>query len=233
VELFPSPYIHIGGDEAPKARWKACPDCQRRIREEGLKDEHALQVYVTNHMAEYLASKGRRLMGWNEILEPGLAPSAVVHFWLGGRDKLIHALREGRQAVMSTYLDAYLDHNHRLMPLSRAYRYDPVPKEFAGSEAGNIMGLEFPLWTEWVWSRARLDYQAFPRLTAMAESGWTQKDRKNFLNFRHRLGHFLRRLDLLGVGYAPLNEAEPPFWKRWGSEATLALVQTKVAAPRK
>ena len=211
LELFPSPYIHIGGDEAPKKRWKGCPDCQRRIREEGLKGEHALQVYFTNRIAAYLDSKGRHVMGWNEILQDGLVKGAVVQFWARGRERLLEAIRtEKRAVVMSTYLDTYLDHSYSLMPLSRAYRYEPIPAELGENDAGSILGLEFPIWSEWVPNRARLDYQVYPRLTAMAETGWTPKDKKDFKDFRRRLEKLLDRLDRLGVRYAPLKEAEPP-----------------------
>ena len=230
LELFPSAYIHIGGDEAPKKRWKICPDCQRRIVEEGLKDEHALQVYFTNRIAAYLDSKGRRAVGWNEILQAGLAKSAVVQFWVRGRKSLLQALREDQRAiVMSTYMDAYLDHAYSLMPLSRAYRFEPVPQELDEKEAISILGPEFPLWTEWVPDRARLDYQAYPRLTAMAETAWTPKDRKDLGDFRRRLAGFLERLDRLEVRYAPLPETEPARIKRLFGIFSIAQPQTKTA----
>jgi hexosaminidase len=229
LELFPSPYIHIGGDEAPKTRWKNCPDCQRRIREEGLKNEHTLQVYFTSRIAVYLDSKGRHVMGWNEILQNGLVKSAVVQFWARGREQLLEAIQTGkRPIVMSTYLDAYLDHSYSLMPLSRAYRYEPIPKELEEKDAGSILGLEFPLWSEWVPNRARLDYQVYPRLTAMAETGWTPKDKKDFKDFRRRLEKFLERLGRLGVRYAPLREAEPSWLEQRLGIFTIARPQTKI-----
>ena len=231
LELFPSPTIHIGGDEAPKKRWKACPDCQRRIREQGLKSEQALQVYFTNRIAAYLDSKGRHAMGWNEILQPGLVKSAVVQFWVRGRKQLLQALRSDQRAiVMSTYLDAYLDHAYSLMPLSRAYRFEPVPEDLDEKEAGSILGPEFPLWTEWVPDRLRLEYQAYPRLTALAETAWTPKDRKDLGDFRRRLPVFLSRLDRLGVRYAPMNEAEPARIKQLFGIFSIVQPQTKIAS---
>ncbi len=228
LDLFPSPYIHIGGDEAPKLRWKKCADCQWRLREEGLKDEHALQGYFTNRMMAYLHSKGRRGLGWNEILQEGLIDGAGVQFWAHGRQALLKAIRSGSHPViMSTYLDTYLDHSYSLMPLSRAYRYEPVPAELGEEETVSILGLEFPLWTEWVPNRDRLDYQAYPRLTAMAETGWTSRERKDWADFLKRLETFLQRLDILGVRYAPLETAEPPWFRRLFGMFTIAMPQRK------
>jgi len=228
LDLFPSPYIHIGGDEAPKKRWKACPDCQRRIKQEELKDEHALQVYFTNRIIAYLAQRGRRAIGWNQILDAGLAKDAVVQNWMGNRKRLLQAIKdEQRKVVMSSYLDTYLDHSYSLMPLSRAYRYEPVPPELDDEESACILGLEFPLWGEYVRSRARLDYQAYPRLTAMAETGWTPKTQKDLDSFRQRLAHFLKRLDLLGVDYASMDDVEPSRFKQRFGIFTIPMPQTK------
>jgi hexosaminidase len=230
LELFPSRYIHIGGDEAPKKRWKECPDCQLRIREEGLEDEHALQIYFTNRIAKYLKSKGRNVIGWNEILKNGLEEGALVQFWARNRKGLVRAIRqEKRKVVMSTYLDAYLDHSYSLMPLSRAYLFDPIPQELDTKDSTSVQGVEFPLWAEWVPNRARLDYQTYPRLTAMAETGWTQKNRKDYNDFRLRLDTFLGRLDRLGVRYAPLGEVEPPKVRQWFGVFTIPRKQTRTA----
>jgi hexosaminidase len=230
MELFPSLYIHVGGDEAPKVRWKKCPDCQRRIREHGLKSEHELQVFFTNRIAAYLDSKGRHLVGWNEILGDELVSGAVVQFWVRGRERLLEAIRTGKRAVvMSDYMEAYLDHSYSLTPLSRAYRYEPVPKELDEKDSGSILGVEFPLWSEWVPNRQRLDYQTYPRLIAMAETGWTPKNRKDFPDFHHRLEVFLNRLDWFGVRYASLKDVEPSWARRLFGVFTIAQPQTRIA----
>jgi hexosaminidase len=230
LDLFPSPYIHIGGDEAPKARWKNCPDCQRRIQAQGLAGEHALQVYFTNRIGVYLARRGRRLMGWNEILEPSLAKDALVQYWRGNQGALMEAIRQDkRQVIMSTFLDTYLDHGYSLMPLIRAYRYEPVPAALAESESASVLGLEAPLWSEWLPSRARLEYQAYPRTLALAETAWTPKTKKDLTGFRYRLVHFLPRLDRLGVRYAPLADVEPAPWEKWLGTFSLIWPQKKVA----
>jgi hexosaminidase len=130
---------------------------------------------------------------------------------------------------MSTYLDTYLDHSYSLMPLSRAYRYDPIPAELDEKDAASILGVEFPLWTEWVPNRLRLDYQAYPRISALAETGWTTKDRKDLPDFRLRLQKFLQRLEKLGVHYAPLQEVEPSWFKKLFGIFTIAIPQKKIS----
>jgi hexosaminidase len=230
LELFPSLYIHIGGDEAPKKRWKNCPDCHERIRKEGLKDTHALQVYFTNRIAAYLELKGRHAIGWNEILQDGLAENAVVQFWDGDRDQLLESIRTNqRGTVMSPRLHTYLDYAYNRLSLSRAYHFEPVPAGLDEKAAASILGMESPLWTEWVPNRTRLDYQTYPRLTALAETGWTPGDRKGLPDFRRRLESFLARLDRLGVRHASLREAEPLRFMEWFSAFSIAHPQPKIA----
>jgi hexosaminidase len=227
MALFPSPFIHIGGDEAPKKRWKECPACQQRIRQEGLKDEHALQVYFTNRIARYLAAHGRRLVGWNEILAPGLEMGALPQYWIGNRKAMVAAMRGGRKAIISSYLFAYLDHSYSLTPLSKAYRFEPIFRELGEEADRNVLGLEALLWTEFIPNRARLDYQTFPRLTAFAETGWTLKEKKDFGDFQQRLAIFLHRLDELGVRYARDGDIEPAWYKQLFGIFTIPQPQTK------
>jgi hexosaminidase len=208
LELFPSPFIHIGGDEAPKARWKECPHCQQRIKDEGLKDEEALQVYFVNRMVDYITQRGKRVIGWSEILHEGLTESAIVQFWIGRPKKYSDALhtQPGREIINSYCVSTYLDYNYKLISLQRAYRFEPVFRNLGTEETNRILGLESPLWTEWVRDRNKLDHQTYPRLTAFAETGWSQKDRKNYKDFSRRLGVFLKRLHLLDVHYATPKE---------------------------
>ena len=226
LALFPSPYIHIGGDEAPKKRWKACPKCQARLRAEGLPDEKALQVYFTNRLAAYLTARGRRVVGWNQILGKGLATRAIPQWWVGDQKQFWQALEAGHEGILSAYLETYLDHSHALTPLSRAYRYEPLSPTLSAEAAKRVLGLEAPLWSEFVRSPARLDYQTYPRLPAYAETAWTPRELKDYVDFRARLEPFLK---LLAVRHAPLNEAEPPFYKTWLGLLTLPQPQEQVA----
>ncbi len=214
MDMFPAPYIHIGGDEVPKGRWKKCPACRLRIKQEGLANASQLQGYFTNRISAYLARHGRRAVGWNQILGEGLDERAVVQYWIGGRKRLIAALRRGREAIISPYLETYLDHSYALTSLGKAYRFEPLFSELDASAARNVIGLEAPLWSEFVPDRARLDYQTYPRLSAYAETGWSRREDKDVADFYRRLGHFVRRLDELGVQYAPLSEADPPRFRQ-------------------
>ena len=229
MALFPAQYIHIGGDEAPKARWKKCPDCQRRILEDGLKDEQALQVYFTNRIADYVAGHGRTIIGWNQALSNDLHPDALIQYWVGNRKDVIDAVRGGRKIVISSYLDYYLDHSYILTPLSRIYDFEPVFDDLTVSDAENIIGVEAPLWTEYVPNRARLDFQTFPRLLAVAETGWTAKDLKEFADFRVRLADFEYRLNYRGIRYARGKDVQPPWFKRLFGLLTIAQPQRKIA----
>ena len=206
MELFPSNIIHTGGDEVPKRRWKKCPDCQARINKEGFNSEEELQVFFTNRIAKYLESNGRRLMGWNEILNDKLADNAICHYWNFKFDEVIKNARKGRDIVMSEMKAVYLNYPYSVIPLSKTYEYDPIPDELESKFHENVMGLEACVWTEYVKNSKRLEFQAFPRLIAVAETGWTLKENKDYLSFLTRLNDFIQRLRLHDVNYAPKEE---------------------------
>lgn len=209
IELFPSEFIHIGGDECPKQRWKACPKCQARIKAEGLKDEHELQSYFIRRIEKFLNSKGRRLVGWDEILEGGLAPNATVQSWRGMRGALA-AATAGHDVISSPTSHCYLDYAQvRLpgeptwmgyLPLERVYSFEPTPAELTPEQARHVLGLEGNMWTEHA-PRERVDRQVFPRLCALAEVGWSPKELRDWEDFSARMMTHYRRLDALGVTY--------------------------------
>ncbi len=203
MELFSSNIIHTGGDEVPKRRWKKCPDCQARINKEGLNSEEELQVYFTNRIAKYLESNGRRLMGWNEILNDKLADNAICHYWNFKFDEVMKNARKGRNIVMSEMKAVYLNYPYSVIPLKKTYEYDPIPDELESKFHEKVYGLEACVWTEFVKNYKRLEFQAFPRLIAVAETGWTLKDNKDYQSFLTRLNDFIQRLSFHDVNFAP------------------------------
>jgi hexosaminidase len=200
VELFPSQYIHIGGDEAPKDRWEACPKCQARIREEGLANEGQLQSYFIRRIEKYLNAKGRQIIGWDEILEGGLAPNAAVMSWRGV-DGGVEAVRSKHFAVMSPTSHCYFDYTYERIDTRKALSFEPVPQQLSDVEAGYILGLQANFWSHIDRTPDRVDHQLFPRLLAIAERGWSSKSMRDWEDFQRRLKLHLERLDWLGVKY--------------------------------
>ena len=215
MELFPSKIIHIGGDEVPKSRWKECSACQARITKEGLSDEKSLESYFINRIASYLIDKGITPICWNDVLDERLVSGVIGQHWLRGDDKVLDHLREGRQFVISRFFYTYLDYPYTMTPLKKAYSFEPVPDKLEEEYHANVLGLEAPMWTEWVPTIHRLDWQIFPRLTAHAETGWTLKGNKDYFSFKKRLERFLKRLNILGVRAARLEKTDPNFLKRF------------------
>jgi hexosaminidase len=213
MECFPGELIHIGGDEAPRDRWKACPDCRRLARENG-RDAGAVQVLFTNRVASFLRARGRRAVGWDEILAPGLEPGAVVQWWRPGAARLRDALRSGHDVILSPFFDLYLDHSYSLTPLRKAHRFTAGTRRERQEGYGRILGIEAPLWSEFVWSPRRLDYQVFPRLCAYAETGWSGGGVGDYKDFERRVEAFLPSLTGRGITPAPRGEWNPSIIKR-------------------
>ncbi|MEU6913092.1 beta-N-acetylhexosaminidase [Streptomyces olindensis] len=225
LELFPSEFIHVGGDECPKDQWRRSATAQARIRELGLADEDELQSWFIGHFDDWLTARGRRLIGWDEILEGGLAKGAAVSSWRGYAGG-IAAARAGHDVVMCPEQQVYLDHRQAPGPdepvpigwvrtLEDVYRFEPVPPELTPDEARHVLGTQANLWTEVMEDQARVDYQAFPRLAAFAEVAWSALPapaERDFAGFERRMAAHYRRLDALGVAYRP--PAGPLPWQR-------------------
>ncbi len=213
LELFPSKYIHIGGDEAPKTHWEKCPNCQQRIKEEGLKDEHELQNYFITRIEKYLNSKGRQIIGWDEILEGGLAPNATVMSWRGTQGA-IEAAKQHHNVIMTPTSHCYFDYKQSdnedeplansggFLPLEKVYSFNPIPEELTEEESKYVLGGQGNIWTEYIPNEKQLEYMAFPRILAMSEVLWSPTDKKNYPDFVARVDNFHQRLDALDINYA-------------------------------
>lgn len=223
--LFPSEFIHVGGDECAKDQWKQSPTAQARIKELGLADEDELQSWFIRHFDNWLSARGRRLIGWDEILEGGLADGAAVSSWRGYAGG-ITAARAGHDVVMCPEQQVYLDHRQDagqdepvpigfVRTLEDVYRFEPVPPQLTEAEARHVIGTQANVWTEVMEDHARVDYQTFPRLAAFAEVAWTALPapaERDFADFERRMAVHYGRLDALGVAYRPPTGPLP--WQR-------------------
>ncbi len=212
MELFPSKLIHIGGDEAPKTRWKSSSFAQNLMKEKGLKDENELQSYFIKRIENYLNSKGRQIIGWDEILEGGLAPNAAVMSWRG-TNGAVEAAKEGHNVVMTPtshcYFDYYQSENDNeplaiggFLPLEKVYDFNPIPEELTAEQSKYVLGAQGNIWTEYMPTEDHVEYMAFPRILAMSEVVWTIPELKNYKDFVSRVEHFHERLNVLDINYA-------------------------------
>ncbi|HLA41184.1 MAG TPA: beta-N-acetylhexosaminidase [Candidatus Glassbacteria bacterium] len=222
MALFPSDVIHIGGDEVRFDHWLASPQVQELMKREGLSGPAQVQLYFTNRISAFLESRGRRMMGWNEILgddlhgfikdsggkevasEGGgrkLAPNTIIHFWKGSLKLAERAVRQGHDIVNSLHSETYLDYDYQSIPLEKAYAFDPIPPGLEEKYQRQVIGMGCQMWGEWIPSRERLEYQTFPRLAAYAEVAWSPKETRNFEDFKLRLDRQKKRWDVAGIGY--------------------------------
>lgn len=211
IPLFPAQYVHVGGDECPKESWKHCPKCQKRIKDLGLKDEHELQSYFIQRMEKYINGKGKTLIGWDEILEGGLAPNAVVMSWRGEKGG-IEAAKQNHDVIMTPGSHVYLDHSQTknedsvtiggYTTVQKIYSYEPVPKELTAAEAKHVLGAQGNVWTEYMKNTKKVEYMIFPRASALSEVLWSPKEKRNWTDFEKRLQTQFKRYDLWGANYS-------------------------------
>lgn len=215
MELFPSEYIHIGGDEAPKTQWKKCSHCQQLIKKHNLKDEAELQSWFINEIETFVNSKGKKIIGWDEILEGGLAPNATVMSWRG-TEGAVSAAKQGNDVILTptshAYFDYYQDDNPEeplaiggFLPLKKVYNFNPIPQELSKQEATHVLGAQGNLWTEYIPTTKQLEYMLFPRVFAMSEVVWsgpTKNLEEDYPKFLDRVEYFNKRLETLNVNYA-------------------------------
>ncbi|WP_026452118.1 glycoside hydrolase family 20 protein [Aequorivita capsosiphonis] len=233
MPLFPGEYIHIGGDEAPKLRWKNCEHCQQLIKDKNLKDENGLQSYFIHRIEEFVNSKGKKIIGWDEILEGGLAPNATVMSWRGMQGG-IDAAKQKHDVIMTPVSHAYFDYYQSenldeptaiggFLPLKKVYSLNPIPHELTEEEGKYILGAQANLWTEYIPTEKQVEYMVFPRILAMSEVVWSgpsQNFDKDYPDFFSRVEVFMKRLDALDINYANyLYEVEGKILKKDGKPA--------------
>ncbi|MBD3288798.1 family 20 glycosylhydrolase, partial [candidate division KSB1 bacterium] len=212
IELFPYKYIHIGGDECPKARWKKCSDCQQRIKEEDLEDEAELQSYFIKRIEKFLQQKNRQIIGWDEILEGGLAPEATVMSWRGMKGG-VEAARHGHDVIMTPTSHCYFDYYQAdpdseplaiggYLPLDTVYSFEPVPEELTEKEAQHVLGAQGNVWTEYMKTPDHVEYMIMPRMLALSEVVWSPEKLRNFEYFLSRVKLHLKRFDYADINYS-------------------------------
>lgn len=211
MALFPSPYIHIGGDEASKIWWRASPIAQKIMKDNKLNDESALQSYFIHQIEKFVNSKGKTIIGWDEILDGGLAPNAIVMSWRGEKGG-IAAAKQNHKVIMTPEDKLYFNHAQfikedsltatKYLPLATVYAYDPIPPTLNEDKHAYIWGAQANLWTEYITSPAKVEYMIFPRIDALSEMLWTPKQKRNYPDFLNRLKTQFKRYDLMGITYS-------------------------------
>ena len=210
LPLFPAKYIHIGGDECPKDAWKQSAFCQNLIKEKGLTDEHGLQSYFIGRIEKYINSKGKSIIGWDEILEGGLAPNATVMSWRGEQGG-IDAAKQNHDVIMTPGTYVYLDHSQTkkedsvtiggYLPLENVYKYEPIPAALNEEQGKHVLGAQGNVWTEYMANTKKVEYMIFPRLSALSEVLWSPKSKKDYTDFEKRMQVQFSRYDLWKANY--------------------------------
>lgn len=218
MDLFPGQFIHIGGDECPKVQWKASEKVQAKMKALGLKDEHAMQSWFIGLMDKFIDGKGRRLIGWSEILEGGLAEKAALMVWLGNEGAM-EAVKSGHDVVMAQTTHTYLDYYQSrakdkepwaiggFLPLDKVYSYDPILADMTAEHAKHVLGVQFQCWTEYISNGKHVEYMVYPRACALSEVAWSEVKNKNYTRFETGLSEHLKRLAAYDVNFRKL---DPP-----------------------
>ena len=226
IDIFPSQYIHIGGDEAPILRWQECAHCQALIKREGLKGERELQSYFIKRIGRFVESRGRKIIGWDEILEGELPSNATVMSWRGEAGG-VHAAKQGHSVIMTPNTYAYLDYYQAdpktqplaiggFLPLKKVYKYNPIPSSLNVTEAKYILGIQGNIWTEYILDSKQVEYMALPRGAGIAEIGWSPESKRNYVDFKRRMIQQFKRYDGIGWNYCKAVEQGLDEWA--GSE---------------
>ncbi len=216
AQLFPSKYVHVGGDEAVKLEWDKCEKCKALAKKEGLENIEQLQGYLTKKVIEHLKSLGKVAICWNESINSGmLEESAIMQYWQDGKNpvRVLDAIEKGRKTIVSKFEAYYLDYPYGMTRLKKTYEYEPVFFEGDAEAEKNIWGVEAPLWTEYVADFKTIEYRTFPRLTAVAESGWTKKEGKSYDSFVERLPNLIGLLKVYGINSVSAHDANPNAFK--------------------
>jgi hexosaminidase len=200
IELFPSEYVHIGGDECPKVRWEKCPLDQKRIKDEGLKDEQELQSWFIRRIEKNLNSKGKKLIGWDEIIEGGLSKTSTMMFWRSSeQDALIKAINQGNDVIMTPTSYCYFDYTYENISTEKVYSFEPLSGKLEKINPKCILGVQANFWSHIDRTEPKMDRQIFPRILALAEVGWTEAKDRNWNDFSLRLKNQYKSLDLLNI----------------------------------
>ena len=202
IDLFPSDCIHIGGDEAPRTRWKKCPDCQARMARKKIKSIDGLQVYFTNRISEYIMAHGKKVVTWNETIDMELNKEIYCQNWNAHNEQILNELKKDRKVIFSELEFNYFNYSYKHNSLKNAYQFEPIPKGLPKDYFANVMGIEACVWTEIIKTQEKLEWLLFPRLFATAEIGWTQNIKKNYQDFEKRLEILLRVFEKNGINFA-------------------------------
>lgn len=202
--LFPSPYVHIGGDEVVKWHWRGCKDCQSRLSQNSLKSSGDLLTYFMNRIAKHLAQNGRQAILWNDAVDDNLNEDVVIQYWFPyNKKEMLKQITQGRQIIISDVCNLYLNWRHILLPLKKVYKFNPMLFGLSGDQYSSILGVEAALWTDYLPAKASAHQQTFPRLSAVAEISWSPAHLHNYNLFRRRLAILLTRLNVMKIDYTP------------------------------